>query len=72
MLVRPVMEQSAKSAASPIIETEEAIMAELAQARRTAAVQLYEAGYRDLVCVIPPGATLSKKSKIKPALLGKG
>ena len=37
----------------------------------TVAVGLYEAGVRNLVCVIPPGVTLSSNSKIRPSLLGK-
>lgn len=35
------------------------------------AIQLYEAGFRDLVSVIPPGSPLSQGSKIKPEILGK-
>src|SRR5688500_17437279 len=37
----------------------------------SSAVPLFSAGYRDLVCVVPPGSTLSPGSRLDPAKLGK-
>jgi P4 family phage/plasmid primase-like protien len=39
--------------------------------QKVSAVKLYEAGYTDLISVVPPGAPLSESSKIKPKQLGK-
>lgn len=35
------------------------------------AIRIYSAGFTPLVCVVPPGAKLSRRSKIKPDQLGK-
>jgi len=35
------------------------------------ALNIFDNGYTDLVCVIPPGASLTAGSSIKPAMLGK-
>ncbi len=46
-------------------------MIALATRDPTVATRLHEAGYTDLIPVIPPGATISAKSKIGPSQLGK-